>query len=161
MSDVTGEVGLNFTEREMQMLAWAMQSLKSGPPEIDYEKLASYAGMSNPRSASNAWAKIKAKLASSTDTAGLTPKKGGGRKKATNTDAAKETPRKRAAKKQDIEGEGTPKKKGRQAKSKKIVDEDTGSDEAEEPGSVKDESGDDKKVKADVADEDDEMAEEV
>ena len=23
-----------FTEREMQMLAWAMQSLKSGPPEV-------------------------------------------------------------------------------------------------------------------------------
>ena len=24
----------NFTEREMQMLAWAMQSLKSGPPDV-------------------------------------------------------------------------------------------------------------------------------
>jgi DNA-binding CsgD family transcriptional regulator len=25
-----------FTEREMQMLAWAMQSLKSGPPDVGF-----------------------------------------------------------------------------------------------------------------------------
>ncbi|KAF2636167.1 hypothetical protein P280DRAFT_368407, partial [Massarina eburnea CBS 473.64] len=113
--DTKTESGLAFTEREMQMLAWAMQSLKSGPPEIDYEKLAAYAGMSNPRSASNAWAKIKNKLLSTCD--GNTPiTKKGGKKKATSEEAAdgeKKTPRKRGAKAQDVDGEGTPKKKGR------------------------------------------------
>jgi hypothetical protein len=36
MSDVSANNagGVAFTEREMQMLAWAMQSLKSGPPEV-------------------------------------------------------------------------------------------------------------------------------
>lgn len=48
MSDSGADAGgqakggsLNFTEREMQMLGWAMQSLKSGPPEVStstYEK---------------------------------------------------------------------------------------------------------------------------
>lgn len=26
----------NFSEREMQLLSWAMQSLKSGPPEVGH-----------------------------------------------------------------------------------------------------------------------------
>ena len=157
VADQKSEGALSFSEREMQMLAWAMQSLKSGPPEvriasfcrdvspficpshsasltsilnnkIDYEKLASYAGMSNPRSASNAWAKIKGKLASSCDGVNLTPKKGGGRKKAAvaNEGAAGDTPaRKRAAKKQDVDGEASPKKKTRAAvKPKKENDDD-------------------------------------
>jgi hypothetical protein len=93
--------------------------------QIDYEKLASFASMSNPRSASNAWAKIKGKLmASNADGAvPATPKKTAGKKKAAATPAAdgedgeaaatpKKTPRKRAAKKQDVDGEASPKKKG-------------------------------------------------
>jgi hypothetical protein len=99
--------GNTFTEREMQMLAWAMQSLKSGPPEvcwssdaiephaanaleqIDYEKLASYAGMTNPRSAGNAWAKIRNKLnitPGDAATPKATPKKTPQKKKAIKTD---------------------------------------------------------------------------
>ncbi|KAG9188710.1 hypothetical protein G6011_07415 [Alternaria panax] len=118
-----------FTERELQLLGWAMQSLKSGPPEIDYEKLAGYAGMSNLRSASNAWAKIKLKLMTPTadGTTPVTPKKTP-RKKAAATkqdddgeegaDAAtpKKIPRKRGPKKQDVDGESSPKKKATRGK---------------------------------------------
>jgi hypothetical protein len=82
--------------------------------------------MGNPRSASNAWAKIKNKLGSDGATAPATPKKAGGRKKATGDDAdtPKKSPRKRAAKKQDIDGEESPKKKGRGNKSAAAIGED-------------------------------------
>jgi hypothetical protein len=73
--------------------------------------------MSNPRSASNAWAKIKVKL-SGEGGAPATPKKAAaGRKKAVPKEedgeegTPKKTPRKRAPKKQDVEGESSPKKK--------------------------------------------------
>jgi len=132
-----------FTDRELQMLGWAMQSLKTGPPEvpyyplrispsasntpqIDYERLAGFAGMSNPRSASNAWAKIKNKLLVNPDGTAASPapkKAGGGRKKAAPADGEAATPkkaatpRKRAPKKQEVDGEeASPKKKGRAAK---------------------------------------------
>lgn len=118
-----------------------MQSLKSGPPEvwflsiptaplsehhshaqIDYEKLANFAGMGNPRSAGNAWAKLKGKLMDNAATPS-TPKKP--RKKATkgNVDedgeaTPKMTPasRKRVQKKQDVDGDASPKKKTRVVK---------------------------------------------
>ncbi|KAF2831134.1 hypothetical protein CC86DRAFT_452289 [Ophiobolus disseminans] len=127
--------GAAFTERELQMLGWAMQSLKTGPPEIDYDKLATFAGMSNPRSASNAWAKIKGKLMVNPDGTTIpTPKKvAGGKKKVAAKDdvedsetaatPTKKTPRKRAAKKQDVDGDASPKKKGRAA-TKKASDDD-------------------------------------
>ncbi|XPS70557.1 hypothetical protein M3J09_002770 [Ascochyta lentis] len=114
-----------FTERELQLLGWAMQSLKSGPPEIDNEKLATFAGMSNPRSAGNAWANLKKKLMVSGDGAPPTPKKAAAsRKKATKDDAGedgeatpKKTPRKRANKEPE-DGDASPKKRGRPAKAK-------------------------------------------
>ncbi|KAH9879398.1 hypothetical protein J1614_002838 [Plenodomus biglobosus] len=130
-----------FTERELQLLGWAMQSLKSGPPEIDYEKLAAFAGMSNHRSASNAWARLKSKLMTPSDGTAppLTPKKGGGRKKVVkeeggddaNADAKAAptpkktpTPRKRAAKKQDVDGDASPKKKSRAKSAAKVESDD-------------------------------------
>jgi hypothetical protein len=83
--------------------------------------------MSNPRSASNAWAKIKAKLATTCPAEGIVvAKKGGPRKKAAGDEdgegtpkKAPATPRKRAAKKQDVDGEPTPtpKKRGKAAKA--------------------------------------------
>ncbi|KAF1932388.1 uncharacterized protein M421DRAFT_2020 [Didymella exigua CBS 183.55] len=114
-----------FSERELQILSWAMQSLKSGPPEIDNEKLAEFAGMTNPRSASNAWAALKKKLMAPADPNAPpppTPKRGGGRKKkeADGEDGEttpKKTPRKRAAKEAE-DGDASPKKKGRPAKAK-------------------------------------------
>jgi hypothetical protein len=94
--------------------------------QIDYDKLASFAGMTNPRSASNAWAVLKKKLMTPTDgSAPLpTPKKAGGRKKKVDSgeggDATPKkptTPRKRA--KKDVEdGEKSPKKRGRPNKAK-------------------------------------------
>lgn len=81
--------------------------------------------MSNPRSASNAWANIKKKLVTNPDgTPAPTPKKGG--KKAASPKAKKDnedgsasptkkTPKKRVAKKQEVEGESSPKKKGKDA----------------------------------------------
>jgi hypothetical protein len=84
--------------------------------------------MSNPRSASNAWAKIKNKLIvpnpDGTSPA-PTPKKAAPRKKAAPKEAKegeegeepKKTPRKRAPKKQEVDGADTSsKKKGRPAK---------------------------------------------
>jgi hypothetical protein len=89
--------------------------------------------MSNPRSASNAWAKIKSKLASSAPDGASpapTPKKAAAARKKKAVTAPetgedgepvtpKKTPRKRAAKKQDVEGEdASPTKKGRAAAKK-------------------------------------------
>lgn len=88
--------------------------------------------MSNPRSASNAWALIRKKLAAGNpdgEAIAPTPKKAGRPKKAAaaaedeDGDATPKktvTPRKRAAKKQDVDGEASPKKKGR---GKKAVEE--------------------------------------
>ncbi|KAF2679302.1 hypothetical protein K458DRAFT_490625 [Lentithecium fluviatile CBS 122367] len=137
-AQANGDAAPMFTEREMQMLGFAMLSLKSGPPEIDYEKLAKFAGMTNHRSAGNAWAKIKTKLVETIDggAAPATPKRGGAKKKAAAKDGSaegegadgesptKKTPRKRAAKKQEVDGgETSPKKKGRAAaKGKKGAD---------------------------------------
>ncbi|KAH7069310.1 hypothetical protein FB567DRAFT_555135 [Paraphoma chrysanthemicola] len=171
MSDSNNDTGaangssVQFTEREMQMLGWAMQSLKTGPPEIDYEKLAGFAGMSNPRSASNAWAKIKNKLVApnpdGTAPVAATPKKAGGRKKAAATPKAddgeevegtpKKTPRKRPAKKQDVDGDASPKKKGRAPKKKESDDE----------ANVKAESDDSKDLKPEGDDIKEEIMEEM
>ncbi|KAL5115279.1 hypothetical protein ACEQ8H_006791 [Pleosporales sp. CAS-2024a] len=130
MSDANDTAGLAvansanpaFTERELQMLGWAMQSLKTGPPEARDR-------MSNPRSAANAWAKIKGKLITNPGGNPSSPAKKApaGRKKAapaaTGEDGEiKKTPRKRAPKKQDVDGENaSPKKKGRATKSEEVA----------------------------------------
>jgi hypothetical protein len=86
--------------------------------------------MSNPRSASNAWAKIRSKLMTPADgsaPAAATPKKGGAKKKthADGEEAPRKTatPRKRAAKKQEVDGEESPKKKTPRAQGKKAEGE--------------------------------------
>ncbi|RMZ66686.1 hypothetical protein GMOD_00002045 [Pyrenophora seminiperda CCB06] len=131
----TGGGAPQFTDRELQMLGWAMQSLKSGPPDIDYDKLAAYAGMTNSGSARNAWAKVKGKLAPAAEgTVPTTPKKTPRKKAAAakqedgdedSTNATpKKTPRKRAPKKQQVDGESSPKKKparGKKASEDKAV----------------------------------------
>jgi hypothetical protein len=35
-ASATAATTANFTERELQLLGWAMQSLKSGPPEVGH-----------------------------------------------------------------------------------------------------------------------------
>ncbi|KAF1997584.1 hypothetical protein P154DRAFT_536976 [Amniculicola lignicola CBS 123094] len=126
-----------FTDRELELLGFAMRSLKSGPPEIDYEKLAALAGMSNPRSASNAWAKIKQKLMADPGVDVGAPKPGRATKKKAAAKAkdnikeedeadelapVKKTAKKRGPKAQDVDGEGAPKKKPRGRPAKKAVD---------------------------------------
>ncbi|KAK1574266.1 uncharacterized protein LY79DRAFT_593428 [Colletotrichum navitas] len=51
----------SLTDREFEILKLAWSCMKA-PPEIDYTALASACGMTNPRSASNAWSAIKKKL---------------------------------------------------------------------------------------------------
>jgi len=77
--------------------------------------------MSNPRSAGNAWAKIKLKLMTPSPDGAVpaTPRKTPRKKAAAakqedgeeGTETPKKTPRKRVAKKQDVDGESSPKKK--------------------------------------------------
>ncbi|UPX11616.1 uncharacterized protein EKO05_0002213 [Ascochyta rabiei] len=123
-SGASGEAP-KFTERDLQLLSWAMQSLKSGPPEIDNDKLAAFAGMSNPRSAGNAWSNLKKKLMTSGDSPPPTPKKAAAsRKKAVKDDAGEDgeaTPKKalrKRANKEPEDSDASPKKKGRPAKPK-------------------------------------------
>jgi hypothetical protein len=89
--------------------------------QVDYERLATELGMSNVRSASNAWSAIKKKIM-----ARAPMKEGDGEGAA--TPKPKATPRKRATpKKTDDEGdddEGTPKKKPRSTKKKTAKSED-------------------------------------
>lgn len=74
--------------------------------------------MTNPRSASNAWAAVKKKLMMSSDgTVPLTPRKGGGRKRKVDGEDGEATPRKRANKDPE-DSDASPKKKSRTPKPK-------------------------------------------
>ncbi|KAK7535131.1 uncharacterized protein J3D65DRAFT_669240 [Phyllosticta citribraziliensis] len=85
------EVKKNFSEREMQLMACAFQAMRN-PTDIDYSVMASLAGMSNPRSASNAMGAIRKKLnanmpaGTAVPGSGPRPKTPGGRKKKRNVD---------------------------------------------------------------------------
>ncbi|KAF3046620.1 hypothetical protein E8E12_011260 [Didymella heteroderae] len=135
----TAATASGFTERELQLLGWAMQSLKSGPPEIDNVKLAAFAGMTNPRSAGNAWNTLKKKLMAPADPdAPPTPKRGGGRKKKEvgdkdGEDTPKKTTRKRTAKEPE-NGDASPKKKGRPVKATTRAKQESEEEEEEEEG---------------------------
>lgn len=120
---------------------------------VDYNKLAEQTGMTNPRSASNAWAQIKKKIAvkggitKDKDTNG-TAENGGSE---AGTPKPKGTPRKRGKKADAEDGDGdgasptkkkkaTPKKKA--AKSEDTAEEDAGAVESPD-GVVKAEEGED------------------
>ena len=88
--------------------------------------------MTNPRSAANAWSKVRNKLNSSTDDAAsskASPKKKTVKKDGEggeDTPKKTGTPRKRAAKKQEVDNaDASPKKKGRGAKVKKSSDDES------------------------------------
>ncbi|KAK1058829.1 hypothetical protein LTR33_013291 [Friedmanniomyces endolithicus] len=51
-----------FTEKEERVLKVAWQCLKSGPPDVDVEKLAKAGGFNTTKTASNTWGTIKKKL---------------------------------------------------------------------------------------------------
>ncbi|TIA39402.1 hypothetical protein D6C76_09005 [Aureobasidium pullulans] len=82
-----------FTEREEMVLKVAWRCLKSGPPEIDIEKLTKAAGFNTQKACSNMWSGLKKKLLTDVDgnalpTAPATPKPTKG-KKGTATPAKK------------------------------------------------------------------------
>ncbi|KAH8903718.1 hypothetical protein BR93DRAFT_971327 [Coniochaeta sp. PMI_546] len=123
----------DLTQRDLEILSKAWGAMKT-QPEIDYEKLAEACGMTNPRSASNAWSMIKKKLfANSPATDGPvkaeTPAKK--RKAPIKKTPAKDAVVKDEAVDDDIEVEATPTKKARsRAKPKPKV---------KSPAAVKDE----------------------
>ncbi|KXL50085.1 hypothetical protein M433DRAFT_7460 [Acidomyces richmondensis BFW] len=50
-----------FSPRELEIMSKAWTCITE-EPKVDYDKLADACGMTNPRSASNAWGKIKKKI---------------------------------------------------------------------------------------------------
>ncbi|CAK4032320.1 Hypothetical predicted protein [Lecanosticta acicola] len=128
-----------FTEREQKLMSYAWRCFE-GEPKVDYQQLANLAGMSNPRSAANAWAVIKKKLAAQADANGGDNSSG-----AATPSKAKATPKKRGKKAADEGGdddeEATPVAKkvktprsGRKAKASETPEE------ADDTGLVKEES---------------------
>ncbi|TIA08088.1 hypothetical protein D6C80_09420 [Aureobasidium pullulans] len=82
-----------FTDREEMVLKVAWRCLKSGPPEINIEKLTKAAGFNTQKTCSNMWSGLKKKLLTDVDgnalpTAPATPKPTKG-KKGTATPAKK------------------------------------------------------------------------
>ncbi|KAF2484129.1 hypothetical protein BDY17DRAFT_121798 [Neohortaea acidophila] len=114
----------DFTPREMEIMAKAWSCMVE-EPKVDYNKLAESCGMTNPRSASNAWASIKKKILAK---GGITAGNEDGTPKAT----PKATPkRKKGAKADAGDDEESPTKKvkggkGKGKKSEAKVKEDGG-----------------------------------
>ncbi|KAI4749001.1 hypothetical protein E4T50_00786 [Aureobasidium sp. EXF-12298] len=113
-----------FTEKEEMVLKAAWRCLKSGPPEIDMEKLMRAAGFNTMKTTSNTWGVIKKKLFSDVDgdslpTAPTKPKAPAKGKKA----AATPTPSKKRGKKDVEDEDGDEDDEGRTLvnKRKKIV----------------------------------------
>lgn len=102
-------------------------------PQVDYNKLAELSGMTNPKSAANAWAAIKKKLAAR---GSLVKDDGGDTGTASPAKTPKSKPRAKRGKKADDEDDDaeesptkkvkpTPKgKKGKAAKSEPEIEED-------------------------------------
>ena len=53
-----------FTDKEERVLKAAWSCMKTGPPEIDLEKLTKLGGFNTQKTASNTWGVIKKKLLS-------------------------------------------------------------------------------------------------
>ncbi|KAJ9626900.1 hypothetical protein H2203_003356 [Taxawa tesnikishii (nom. ined.)] len=125
--------GQELTERERAILANAWECFDN-EPKVNYDKLAEKCGFTNPRSASNAWANIKKKLAFPTGN-GTATTPGKATPKAT-------TPKKRVAKADADEDEAeaeTPTKKPRARKAKakaKPVKEESKEESEEEVNST-------------------------
>ncbi|KAK3675266.1 hypothetical protein LTR78_004776 [Recurvomyces mirabilis] len=135
----------DFSARETEIMAKAWNCMVEEPkvsstlpslrPPVDYEKLAKACGMTNPRSATNAWRAIKTKIMAR---GGITKTTGKGE------DADGEggetpvnpTPKKRGKGKTDADGDGeSPTKKAKgSAKGKKKSEEVVGEADDDEDG---------------------------
>lgn len=112
--------------------------------QMDYEKLAGACGMTNPRSASNAWSSIKKKLfanvpAAAVDKDGKGPKTPGGRKRKTKAEEAaapaadgSEDDKKEDAATPAKKKRATPAKKKAPKSAAKVKDEDTDEEDKKE-----------------------------
>ncbi|KAG9688171.1 hypothetical protein KCU95_g2981, partial [Aureobasidium melanogenum] len=122
-----------FTEKEEMVLKAAWRCLKSGPPEIDMEKLMKAAGFNTMKTTSNTWGVIKKKLFTDVDgdslpTAPNTPAKPKPAAKGKKA-AATPTPSKKRTKKdaenedgdEDDEGRALVNKRNKSSAVKKIV----------------------------------------
>ncbi|KXT07450.1 hypothetical protein AC578_458 [Pseudocercospora eumusae] len=117
-----------FTDREVQLMTLAWLCF-DGEPKVDYKKLASLAGMGNPVSASNAWSKIKKKLAARAAEAGATAGDASGDgDDATTPKATKATPKKRGKKVTDEDDEEKTKGGKGKASTKKANTDDDGAE---------------------------------
>ncbi|KAK3117321.1 hypothetical protein LTR53_001438 [Teratosphaeriaceae sp. CCFEE 6253] len=105
-----------FTPKEEAVLKVAWSCLKSGPPEIDFEKLVKAYGFNTTKTAQNTWGSIKKKLNE------MSPKVEAG-EEAPKTPKSKATPRKRTKKAEEDGGEeaerASPEKKARKTPAKK------------------------------------------
>ncbi|KAI6803974.1 hypothetical protein KC356_g6884 [Hortaea werneckii] len=115
MADKSDKGSKEFTPRELEIMAKAWKCMTE-EPKLDYEMLAAECGMTNPRSAGNAWRAIRAKLIAN---AGISKD---GNSDANGADAgggngsAKPTPSKKRAKaKTEKDDNESPTKKARGA----------------------------------------------
>ncbi|KAF2092433.1 hypothetical protein NA57DRAFT_50244 [Rhizodiscina lignyota] len=117
---------MKFSEREVKVMAAAMQSVEGGPPRIDFKRMAPMLGMTNPGSASNAWAPIRKRLFGNSTPA--TPssalKEAGKRRRGTpkSGTSKKGTPASKKRKAMDADDspkKESPKKRGRKPAVKK------------------------------------------
>ncbi|KAJ0118811.1 hypothetical protein J7T55_013066 [Diaporthe amygdali] len=133
----------SLTTREQEILAKAMTCLKTAP-EIDFPKLALELGMTNPRSAVNAWSTIKKKMdwtlkAPDTPAGGKTTGAGKRKKAVSNDEEADDddeaggpVKKARVAAKPRKKAPATPKKgKAAAAKSPVVAKDDSEEDEIE------------------------------
>ncbi|KAK0247180.1 hypothetical protein B0A54_17669 [Friedmanniomyces endolithicus] len=95
-----------FTEKEERVLKVAWTCLKSGPPEVDVEKLAKAGGFNTTKTASNTWGTIKKKLMAMAPPAGDEGEGDGAGDMGDTAKTPTKTPTKAKAK-------ATPKKRGK------------------------------------------------
>ncbi|KAK4574363.1 hypothetical protein LTR86_002125 [Recurvomyces mirabilis] len=136
----------DFSAREMEIMAKAWNCMIEEPkessslPSVDYQKLADACGMTNPRSATNAWRAIKTKVMARGGVTKTTAKGEDADGEGGET-PVKPTPKKRGKGKADANGDGeSPTKKAKgsakgKVKSEKVVEE-ADDDEDGEGGKV-------------------------
>ncbi|KAK5142524.1 hypothetical protein LTR04_002201 [Oleoguttula sp. CCFEE 6159] len=105
-----------YTEKEIKMMGFAMQCLKSGPPDVDMPKLAALAGYTNVNACGNAWRPLKKKIMANAEVADST---------VAPAPTPKTSPKKRgkaaSAAVDDSEAEESPTKKRKGRKSAKVL----------------------------------------
>ncbi|KAK5681303.1 hypothetical protein LTS10_007065 [Elasticomyces elasticus] len=122
-----------FTPKEEAVLKVAWACLKSGPPEIDFEKLVKAYGFNTTKTAQNTWGVIKKKLASITPVLeGEEPKTPVKPKAKAASPTKKRTKKSEDGDDDDEEKTASPEKKPRKSPVKKTKKSEDGGDDDEE-----------------------------